>query len=153
MTKLNQFESAFTAAAKPAFVYQRVEFRSVLVISDLDETGAEVFGKHVRGFLGVLGDRENLKWRHVLAGDFQTIGDLLNVVEDTTPDLICTYRNLLTSAWKWPYSLGSHLDVLTGFTAPPVLVFPHPKAGRALEHAVKNTDSVMAITDHLVADN
>ena len=35
----------------------------------------------------------------------------------------------------------------------PVLVLPHPEAGRAAGHAMRNTDTVMAITDHLVGDD
>ncbi len=35
----------------------------------------------------------------------------------------------------------------------PVLVLPHPDADRALPHSIKNTDQVMAITNHLTGDN
>jgi hypothetical protein len=43
--------------------------------------------------------------------------------------------------------------VLTQATRVPVLVMPHPESGRALEHAVRDTDTVMAITSHLVGDH
>ena len=42
---------------------------------------------------------------------------------------------------------------MTQATSVPVLVLPHPDADRALPHSVKDTDRVMAITDHLSGDN
>ncbi len=72
--------------------------------------------------------------------------------ERAVPDLIVTYRHLQSNAWQWPHGLGEYLDVLSQATDTPVLVLPHPDAGRALPHAIANTDCVMAITDHLTAD-
>ena len=51
------------------------------------------------------------------------------------------------------FSLGEYLDVLTQAAGSPVLVLPHPTEGGAMEHAVTNTDVVMAITDHLTGDD
>jgi len=42
---------------------------------------------------------------------------------------------------------------MTQATSVPVLVLPHPDADRALPHSIKNTDRVMAITNHLTGDN
>ena len=83
----------------------------------------------------------------------KTIEALLERVNVRNPDLICTYRNLHSEAWRWPYSLGEYLDVLTQIVACPVLVFPHPQADRTNGHTLQGTDIVMAITTHLAGDN
>ena len=64
-----------------------------------------------------------------------------------------TYRHLHSEAWRWPYSLGEHLDVLIQESAPPVAILPHPDREGVPEHALKNTDSVMAINSHLVGED
>ena len=65
------------------------------------------------------------------------------------PDLICTYRNLHSRAWKYRHSLGEHLDVLLQQTEAPVLVMPHPEAGFAHADRLQGTDVVMVMTGQL----
>lgn len=153
MTRLDQFESVFKAATKTVFEYRPVTMRTALAVTDLEDLGAAAFGNRVREFLRVLDGDRSLRWRNVAGSEYGSIRELLDLVEEEKPDLICTYRNLHSDAWKWPHSLGEYLDVLTQATAYPVLVLPHPEAGRELEHAVKNTDRVMAMTDHLTGDH
>ncbi len=150
MTKLNTFESAFKSADKPVYAYARVEFERVLVVTDLSDAEAAPLLDLVRSFLSVLA--EDLEWLHLGGADFASVGTLLEQIERAAPDLVVTYRHLHSNAWQWPYGLGEYLDVLTQATDIPVLVLPHPDAGRALPHAIENTDCVMAITDHLTAD-
>ncbi len=150
MTNLDVFESAFKSADKPIYAYARVAIGRVLVVTDLRDTEAAPLLEQVRSFLSVLG--EGLEWLHLGGPDFASVGSLLERVEDAGPDLVVTYRHLHSNAWQWPHGLGEYLDVLSQATDIPVLVLPHPDAGRALPHAVANTDSVMAITDHLTAD-
>ncbi|MFQ5496052.1 MAG: hypothetical protein ACE5EX_11805 [Phycisphaerae bacterium] len=152
MSKVDQFESMFRAAARDMYAHEPVEIGSVLVITDLDEAGARLFGEAVRRFLRVIDNAGTVRWRDVTGPEFSTAGELLALVESAGPDLICTYRNLHSSAWKWPYSLGTHLDLLTQHTGIPVMVLPHPKAGRGAGHAMENTNAVTAITDHLAGD-
>lgn len=152
MSKVDQFESMFRAAARDMYAHEPVEIGSVLVITDLDEAGARLFGEAVRRFLRVIDSAGTVRWRDVTGPEFSTAGELLALVESAGPDLICTYRNLHSSAWKWPYSLGTHLDLLTQHTGIPVMVLPHPKAGRGAGHAMENTNAVTAITDHLAGD-
>ena len=76
------------------------------------------------------------------------MGQLLELIEGEVPDLVVTYRNLHSGAWRWPHSLGDHLDVLTQATSAPVLVLPRPED----EWKGGNTDSVLALTDHLEGD-
>ncbi len=152
MTKVDQFESMFRAAQREALRYERPEFDSILVVTDLDAGEAGAFTDAVRSHLSVLTD-SSPTWRVVSGPEFQTAADLLDLVSAAKPSLICTYRCLHSTSWKWPYSLGTHLDVLTQHTRTPVLVLPHPKADRAAGHAVQRTRTVMAITDHLAGEH
>jgi nucleotide-binding universal stress UspA family protein len=153
MTKVDQFESMFRSASREVYVYERVNIESVLVVTDLDEAEARSFGDQVRQFLTVISDDEKVRWRNVGGSEFQTAGELMALVESAAPDIICTYRNLHSSAWKWSYSLGTHVDLLTQHTRIPVMLLPHPKAERSAGHAFENADMVMAITSHLTGDN
>ena len=153
MTNVDQFESMFRSAAREIFQYERVNIESILVVTDRDEEPARVFGDRIRQFLSAVSADEKVRWRDVSGSQFQTAGELLSLVESAAPDIICTYRNLHSGAWKWPYSLGAHVDLLTQHTGIPVMLLPHPEADRSAEHAFENTDKVMAITDHLTGDD
>ena len=151
MSSVDQFESVFRAADKDVLEYERIDIQSVLVITDLDAGEAEIFCGQVQEFLRVLDPVK--AWDLATANDFATAEELLELVEAKRPDLICTYRNLHTAAWRFPHSLGVHLDVLLQRASMPVLVVPHPNAGYHAEHAFTHTNRVMAITDHLANDH
>lgn len=153
MTNVDQFESMFRSASREVLRYQRVNIESVLVVTDRDEARAKLFGDQVRQFVQALSADEKVRWRDVNGSEFQTAGELLSLVESAVPDLICTYRNLHSGAWKWPYSLGAHVDLLTQHMDVPVMLLPHPEAERSAGHANENTDTVMAIADHLTGDD
>jgi hypothetical protein len=152
MTNVDQFESVFKAATKTSFAYQAIEIRNVLLVTDLEEDPAQQLSDQVRNFLTVLGEDESVNWRTVQGNEFQNVKELLDLVEEEDPDLICAYRHLHSQAWRWPYSLGEELDVLTQVTSSPVLVLPHPEA-QPLDEILKGTGSVMAITNHLTGDH
>jgi hypothetical protein len=113
MTNVDQFESMFRSASREVFRHERVNVESVLVVTDRDEENAGFFADQIRQFLKVVSADEKARWRDVNGSEFQTAGELLAVVESASPDIICTYRNLHSSAWRWPYSLGTHVDLLT----------------------------------------
>jgi hypothetical protein len=153
MSNLDQFESAFRSASKARFHLDRPVFRKILVVTDMDEAGATQFSQRVQRFLsGAMGDDEP-QWREVLGAEYSNIEELLSLVEREDPDLVCTFRHLHSEAWGFQYSLGEYLDVLAQATPIPVLAVPHPDAGREAEHAMLNTDVVMAITDHLTGSD
>ncbi len=152
MTNVDQFESTFKAASKTVFVHAPVEVRSVLVVTALEEQ-AEAFAGHARRLLRVLEGSQAIEFELVRGSGFRTVGELLDVVDRAACDLVCTYRNLQSTAWQWPHSLGVHLDVLTQATDTPVLVLPHPLSGTDLDDSIDGTRSVMAITDHLTGDH
>ncbi len=153
MTNVDQFESMFRSASREVFRYERVDIESVLVVTDRGKEEAGSFGGQIRDFLKVISVGNKVRWRDVSGSEFQTAGELLALTETAAPDLICTYRNLHSSAWRWPYSLGTHVDLLTQHTHVPVMLLPHPEAERSAEHALENTNAVMAITDHLTGDD
>ena len=152
MTKIDQFESVFKSADKAVYTYDRPTFERVLLVTDLNDADAADIASRVRSFLTVVDDA-GTQWNTLSGDDFSSVRSLLEDIEERKPDLIVTYRHLHSEAWRWPHSLGEYLDVMTQATSVPVLVLPHPDADRALPHSIKDTDRVMAITNHLTGDN
>ena len=150
MGKVDQFESTFRAAVKSVYSYRPPKLTKVLVVTDLDPQGAATFTDGCKRFLEVLAEA---RWETLNGEQFHNVAELLNLVVEDDPDLICTYRHLHSNAWKWPHSLVEHVDVLTQVTSCPVMVIPHPARGGALDHVLTDTDVVMAITDHLTGDD
>ena len=150
MSRIDQFESIFKAAARTPFDYQRVRVSKVLVVTDLGEKDAWQLGARLKSMLSVLGD--GVTWVDAAEERSRTVGELLEVVEQEKADLIVTYRSLYSEGWRWPNSLGEHLDVLTQATTTPVLVVPRPDRDTYWQQDNLDTSSVMAITDHLNGD-
>jgi len=150
MPGIDQFESVFRGADHAVFAYDPPRVARILAISDLDRGAHQSWREQVQGFLP--GSLHAAAWSDAGPDDYGDVAQLLELERERRPDLVVTYRNLGSDAWRWPYSLGTHLDVLTRVGEAPVLVVPHPGAGRAAEHAQHDTDVVMAMTDHLAGD-
>jgi len=153
MTNVDQFESVFRAASKPRFHPKAVELERILVVTDLSPSEAQAFGARVEGFLRHATSLDSARFETVAGVEARSTGQLLQLVEDAAPSLVCAYRNLYSDGWQWPHSLGEALDLLTQTTEAPVLVLPHPKAGKEAEHALENVNEVVAVTDHLAGDD
>ena len=125
----------------------------MLVVTDRRGKDASAFDQTVRDFLGVLRAPATPAWTLVTGDEFDTLRGLLAIVDRARPDLVCTYRHLHSRQWEDPYTLGDYVEVLTQAAAVPILVLPHPEARRVATHAIKNTDTVMAITDHLTGNH
>ena len=149
VSRVDQFESAFKAAAKTRYAYNEVSVDKILVVTDLDEYETHMFSEALQQFLVVLGTQ--VEWRTIRGDEFKNVEDLLDILERERPNLVCTYRNLHDGQRKWPYSLGVFLDVLTQVTSTPVLLMPDIEGKLDLEQA--NTDSVMVVTDVLTGDD
>ncbi|MEJ2592681.1 MAG: hypothetical protein P8178_15040 [Candidatus Thiodiazotropha sp.] len=147
MSHVDQFESVFRSAIKDVFAYRKTEIRNVLVVTDLESTDARAFRNTVADFLQYPVPETERQFFIVTGNDYRTTGDLLELLSRYSPDLICTYRNLQTDAWRFPHSLGGHLDVLLQKTDIPVMVLPHPTANYQAEHALQDTTDVMVVTD------
>ena len=149
MSSVDQFESLFNAASKTVFQYHPPTLKTALVVTDLEDTAVGKYTDSIKGFFTAVEG----PWETTDKNGFHTVKDLLDVVEKIRPDLIVTYRHLHSEAWRWPYSLGEHLDVLIQVIEAPVAIMPHPDREGVPEHAMKNTGSVMAITDHLAGED
>ena len=149
MSSVDQFASVFNAASKTIFQYEPPSLKNALVVTDLQSEAANKYMENARAFFSSIDG----SWDTLSAENFKTVRELLDQVENKKPDLIITYRHLHSEAWQWPHSLGEHLDVLIQVTEPPVAIMPHPDREGVPEHAMKNTDSVMAINDHLVGQD
>jgi len=153
MSKLDQFESAFKSASKARYHYSNLEFERILVVTDLDEDAGRRFAMDVKQFLSVLDIREEAQWHHHGAKPDEDVVALLEEVERERPSLICTYRNLHGRARTYPFSLGSHVDVLTQAVSTPVMLLPFPTEDGRLTDACKNTHNIMVLTDHLTGSD
>ena len=149
MTRIDQFESFFKSAARTPYKHRRVPVEKVLVITDLDDKDAWELQARLRSIFQALGPAT---WVDAAAGRGRSVGELLEIVEEEKADVIVTYRSLYSEGWRWPFSLGEHLDVLTQATTTPVLVMPRPDRESFWGQDDLGTSSVMAITDHLNGD-
>jgi nucleotide-binding universal stress UspA family protein len=153
MTQVDQFESVFRAASKPVYRPKAVDLERVLVVTDLPPNEAEAFGQRIEAFLRHATSTESARFETIAGVEARSTGQLLQLVDDISPSLVCAYRNLFSDGWQWPHSLGEALDLLTQTGEAPVLVLPHPQEGSAAEHALQNINQVMAVTDHLAGDD
>jgi hypothetical protein len=153
LSQVDQFESVFRSALKDIYAYEAIEFRVVLLITDLEIADSRAYCQKIENFLQ--GARGIISQDYFLISgqDFRTTADLLQQVEQHQPDLIITYRNLHSHTWKFPHSLGEHLDVLLQKTTVPVMVLPHPDAGYEAEHAFQDTSELMVVTDLLAVND
>ncbi len=153
MTNLDQFESEFRSATRTPFQYEPVRVQRVLLVTDLAQPH-EPMQVAVQNFLHVRQQESDApEIEVVLKSDWTDVRNLLELVEQRSPDMLVTYRNLSGDAWHWPHSLGESVDVLAQVTDLPVLLIPHPKEHPDFAQRLENTDSVMAITDHLTGDH
>jgi len=152
MSTVDQFESVFKAAAKTTYLHEAPSLGKVLLVTDLDDSQAALYLQTVRKFLGEILPENDTNWIVLHKNDYQSVKDLLEQVEQHQPDLLITYRNLRSEAWRWPYSLGEHLDVLTQVTTTPVLVLPHPDRDDSTDLLANPPKKVMAVSGHLCGE-
>ncbi len=153
MSQVDQFESVFRGALREPFEFDLPSAKSLLIVTDLAQAEADAFAERIATFLGSTSLCEAPSVRAIGGDAFSSTAELLDRVDSSGADLICTYRNLHSEAWRFPHSLGEYLDVLLQLTNAPVLVLPHPRSGFAAGHAMQNAEVVMAITDHLTKDH
>ncbi len=151
MSRIDQFESVFKAASRTSFEYRPQKLNRVLLVSDLPEKDAWLYAAGIKRFLASIDPEQEIEWTSAAEDRGRRVGDLLEVVEQERPDLICTYRSLYSEGWRWPFSLGEHLDVLTQATTTPVMVMPRPDSDY-WQRETLDTRSVIAMTDHLDGD-
>ncbi len=148
MPRIDQFESVFRAAAREVYRYRPFAVRKALWVTYLEPAAAEGFVARCSAGLPF----ESIQHAIVSTGQADTVGELLERVRKEAPDVVCTYRNLHSGAWRWPYTLGDHVEVLTQVTATPVMLLPRPDIEAALDRKA-SAEVVMAMTDHLTGDD
>jgi hypothetical protein len=152
MSTVDQFESVFKAAAKVTYRHKKPAIQKILLVTDLDDAQSKLYLNSVTGFFENSLSPHDADWSVLYRNDFETVKELLEKVEDSRPDLIVTYRNLRSPSWRWPYSLGEYLDVLTQVTSTPVLVLPHPDRDDSTEFLSKRPVNVMAVSGHMCGE-
>ena len=152
MSTVDQFESVFKAAAKSSYFHETLSLKKILLVSDLEENESKLYLSSVQQYFSTILGKEKTEWDSCCGKDFKTVKDLLGKVEEIRPDLIITYRNLRSESWRWPYSLGEHLDVLTQVTTTPVLVLPHPDRENSSDLLARPPVNVMAVSGHMCGE-
>lgn len=154
MSQIDEFESAFKSADKPVFKFAPTTINQALLILDTDEQTAGVFIERANSYLdGIEATPDAIKVDMISSDQFSSVSELLELIKQKSPDLICTYRNLRAPATEYPYSLGVYIDVLTQATDIPILLLPRPEWLNESNEYPSRPDSVLAITDHLAGDS
>lgn len=148
MGRIDLFESVFKAATRDVFEHQPVPVKKVLLVTD---TTAEVAARVQARIDSWLTHLEITQWEVLTGMEAADVGNLIDAVERAQPDLVCTWRNLHSNAWKWPYTIGDHAEVLTQVSHAPVLLVPRPEKPWIDAESLPTT--VMALTDHLSGDH
>ena len=99
MGRIDLFESVFKAATRDVFEFQSAAVNKVLLVTDVTDDEARRYRDRLDVWLEHLRVEE---WDLVTGMRAADIGNLLTAVERAQPDLVCTWRNLHSNAWKWP---------------------------------------------------
>lgn len=148
MSKIDEFESLFKSAAKPVFHIEPLRIKTVVLVIDKDQEALVGYIDKLKAFLKVL---DSAEFSIIDGSRYDNVQQLVDIVNATNPDLVCTYRNLRGTATDHPHSLGEYVDVLTQVCQTPVLLLPRPED--IVDQILINTDRVMLMTDHLAGDN
>ena len=144
---IDEFQSMFRRADKQQFSYVNVPIESVTLVSDGTQEQAELVQTDVRRFIRALGAVRT--WRIITGDDYQTVAELLSLIDEQQTDLLVTHRHLQESSLVPQHTLGVYLDVLTQTTSIPVLVLPN----NPVQVATRDCDRVMVVADHISGDN
>ncbi len=147
---IDEFESIFRRSERELFQYVDIPIQAVTVVSDGDSDKASQTEAMARAFLPRLADVGD--WRTIRGSDYNTVAELLEVLDRKQTDLIITYRHLQEESLVPQHSLGVYLDVLTQTTSIPVLVLPG-SAAQPASVTDRVCDRVMVVADHISGDN
>ena len=151
MVNVDAFESAFRSASRQPFRFEAPPLRSVLIVADVQDQALEDYGVACKAFLApALGDGAV---RFDLLSELTGLEAVLARVEELEPDLIVSYRNLVSDAWTYAFSLGVYLNALTRGTERPVLVTPSPRAYPSMAWSKETPGDVMVLDEDLTNDD
>ena len=145
MSTIDQFESTFRSAYRTQYQPRPFPIREVLVLTDLSEDQDHAFLEEVDQFFSEMSIRP--KFTLIPAQNSKNLDSFLDLLNEKSPDLVCTYRNLHTAYGQYPYTLGDHVEVLTQVTKVPILLLPRPEIIKT-KH-LKTPQKVIALTNQL----
>jgi hypothetical protein len=122
MLKMDHFASIFRAADKELLLISEVLLSKVVLVTDVSREESLEIWERWKGILPndvelVLFDQETSR----------SLSNLVQRIDTLGCDLIITYRCLHSDAWKYPFAIGSHVEVLTQVSSCPVLLMPDPR--------------------------
>ena len=150
MLTVDGFESAFRSADKKRFHYNKPKDERVLVITDL--SGDEL-SNYVEAAQELMAPTAATEWDVHGIDSWSGVEGVVKMIEESEADIICTYRNMRSDAWRWSYSLGVYLNAMNRITKRPVMVTPNPHFDPTLAWRKCQSDSIMVATDHLTGDD
>jgi len=150
MDQIDQFSSMFKRAERVPFRFEAPAFTSITIVVDGDATAAEQVREQITRYLPLFEQTNN--WNLVTGDQFETVQQLIEIIEQQKPDLVITKRFLHEQGIVPQHSLGVYVDVLTQVLQPPVLLLPEAKSPtKGLpKRKVRN---VMIVTDHVSGQN
>lgn len=120
MLKIDHFASLFRAADKEQVDIPDVLVSRVALITDVSKEESNKLWERWKGIFPT--PVEIILLDGTMTQSLPLLIEALNGVE---VDLVVTYRCLHSDAWKYPYAVGSYIEVLTQIVSFPVLLMPH----------------------------
>jgi hypothetical protein len=152
MRDLGEFESVFKRALRDEYLYERIEIRTILLITDLDGPELDQYRERVQTYLDPEFARDSYQLTSLSRQDWSNWTDLRHHLNDHEPDLVITYRLLRVAHEEIVTSLGVYVDSITQVTDYPVLLMPNPRL-KGHESAPKELGTVLVATEHMYADH
>jgi hypothetical protein len=150
--KLEDFDAVFRSAVKERFALVRPALQSVVLLTDMLPSEAAELETVSKRLLSKAALQNEPTWRTVGGDEVSSIGDMLELMTETKPDLVICYRHLLGRQKDLKHSLGSAVDTLTQATDVPLLLLPPPTRPN-FEQLITGLDRVLVITDHMSGDD
>lgn len=147
---IDEFESMFRRAERQPFDFVEIPIETVTLIGDQYRTDLDTVRQELQTFIPRL--ESTTTWRQIGADEYQSIDELLTLLDQRQTDLVVTWRHLREDGPVPQFSLGAYLDVLTQATTIPVLVLPGT-AHVTRSVAGRDCNRVMVVTDHISGDN
>lgn len=150
---IDEFESLFKRAERTPYQFEAIDLGCVTFVSDKTSDHLSKEADAVRELFarGLAGNDESQKFEVIGGDDFNSVVDLLALIEKYKPDLIITERDLKTKGENLVYGLTNYVDALTQVCSSPVLLLP--SAGKRIHERSQALNRIMVETDHLDGDS
>ena len=150
--RLDEFESVFRSAVRPRFTFVPPHLGRVMIVNHLDPEANVRCGEAVQQLLASLPGTSSFELVTAEFSDWNTAAGLLARVEEVSPDLVVTWRNLKGAVEASPWDLGEVVHALSQGCEVPLLLLPDPRREDAASR-VAPPSRVLLVTDHLTGDD